>query len=428
MNLKARLRQVLAVGGIETLGVVFAGIAGLLIVNVLPKEQYAQYTFLVAAATLMMGISDLGLAHSVLPIIGTRAREPSWVVGVSRQVFSWRWLMLTAGLLVVGPYWYINSSGRGWIEPAYLVGTVLYFTIVLLQLREHYYNSVAVVLGHISTTNRIAAVSLTTRLALIGAVLLLPVTDWSVTGILGATAAANMVAVEMYRIAMRKLEVPDVTLDAADRKKVDKQALKITLPLLPAGIFLQVQGVATIFLASLFGSTDLLAEVGAFGRLAIVLTVVDRVTSVLLFPVLARTPTGPRLGKIVLLVHAAYMGAMALVLLSAVFGGHFWVMLLGAKYANLESHVWMVILSAILINASGFAFRTLAVRGLTAKQHYTVPVIIAVQVLYFWLFGISDLVSVLGFGVATSLANFVAQYALLGARLSHLHTDHDAAS
>ena len=48
-----------------------------------------------------------------------RAGEPSWVVGVSRQVFSWRWLMLTAGLLVVGPYWYINSSGRGWIQPAF---------------------------------------------------------------------------------------------------------------------------------------------------------------------------------------------------------------------------------------------------------------------------------------------------------------------
>ncbi|WP_213953025.1 MULTISPECIES: hypothetical protein [unclassified Variovorax] len=428
MNLKARLRQVLAVGGIEMLGVVFAGIAGLLIVNVLPKDQYAQYTFLVAASNLMLGVSDLGLAHCVLPVIGTRAGEHSWVVGVCKQVFSWRWVMLTAGLLVVGPYWYVNSSGRGWLEPAYLVGTVLYFAIVLLQLREHYANSVAVVLGHISATNRIAAAALTTRLVLIGVVLLLPVTDWSVTGILGATTASGMVAVQLYRMALRKLGVPDVRLDAADRKKVDRQALKIVLPLLPAGIFLQVQGVATIFLASLFGSTDLLADVGAFGRLAIVLTVVDRVTVVLLFPALARAPAGPRLGRIVLRVHAAYLGAMALVLLSAVYGGHLWVMLLGAKYNNLEPYVWMVILSAILINASGFAFRTLAARGLTAKQHYTVPVIIAVQVLYFWLFGISDLVSVLGFGVATSLANFVAQYALLGARLSHLHADQDAAS
>ncbi|MEJ8846686.1 hypothetical protein [Variovorax rhizosphaerae] len=428
MNLKARLRQVLAVGGIETLGVVFAGIAGLLIVNVLPKEQYAQYTFLVAASNLMLGISDLGLAHCVLPVIGTRAGEKSWVVGVCNQIFSWRWVMLSAGMLVVGPYWFYNTHSRGWIEPAYLIGSALYFAIVVMQLREHLSNTVAVVLGHISAINRIAAMALATRLVLIGAVLLLPVTDWSVTGVLAATAASGLVAVVMYRRALRKLEVPEVRLDAADRKKVDQHALKIFLPLLAPGVFLHVQGVATVLLASMFGSTELLAEVGAFGRLAIVLIVVDRVTNVLLFPVLARAPQGPRLGRIVLLVHAAYLGAMVLMLLSAIYGGRFWIMLLGAKYHDLEPLVWMMILSAVLINAAGFAFRTLAVRGLTAKQSYIVPVVLTVQVLYFWVFGVHTLEAVLGFNIATSLANFAVQYLLLGTRLSHLRTDQEAAS
>jgi hypothetical protein len=38
------------------------------------------------------------------------------------------------------------------------------------------------------------------------------------------------------------------------------------------------------------------------------------------------------------------------------------------------------------------------------------------QVLYLWLVGVSDLRSVLGFGIATSVANFGYQYALLAVR------------
>ena len=232
----------------------------------------------------------------------------------------------------------------------------------------------------------------------------------------------------MYQRALRKLGVPNVARplnQASDRKKVDQQALKVALPLLPSAIFLQVQGVVTVFLVfAVRQSTELLAQVGAFSRLAMVLTVVDRVTGVLLFPALARAPAGPRLLAIVLRVHVAYMGAMALMLLSAWFGGHWWILLLAASTSTARmwsSYVWMVFLATILLNASNFAFRTLAVRGLTAKQSYSVPVVLTVQILYLWLFGVSDLVSVLGFGIATSLANFVVQYALLGARfMAHL--------
>ena len=63
------------VGGVETFGVAVGGIAGLLIVNVLPKDQYAAYTFLVACITLMLGVTDLGLAHCCLPVVGQRTTE-----------------------------------------------------------------------------------------------------------------------------------------------------------------------------------------------------------------------------------------------------------------------------------------------------------------------------------------------------------------
>jgi len=157
----------------------------------------------------------------------------------------------------------------------------------------------------------------------------------------------------------------------------------------------------------------MVAEVGAFGRLAMVLIVVDRVTNVLLFPVFARAPDGERLRKMLLQGHLVYLFMMALVLLTSIYLPQYWILLLGEKYRSMEPLVWMVFLASILQNASGFAFRTMTVRGATAGQTYSIPVTLATQVAYLATFGVSDLRSVLGFAIATSVANFVYQYALL---------------
>lgn len=420
MNLKSRLRQVLAVGSVESLGVIVGGIAGLLIVNVLPKDQYAQYTFLLACSTLMIGISDLGLAHCAMPVVGTRAGEAGWVAGVCRQIFQWRWVMLAGAFLAVGPYWFYSSRSHGWSGAGYWSATLVFVGIVLLLLREHFTNTVVLILGHVPTIARIAAVSYAVRIPLIGVVLLLPIGAWSLTGIAVATALAGATSVWLYQRALHRLAVPQSRLEPLERKGVDRMAWKIARPLMPSAVFFQFQGVIAVFLASLFGTSDMLAEVGAFGRLALVLMVVDRVTGVVLFPALARAPVGARLVWIVTRVHAAYLGAMALVLISAWLGGRWWILLLGEQYRSMEPYVWMVFLSTILLNASGFAFRTLAVRGLTAKQSYSIPVVIAVQALYLWLFGAATLQAVLGFNIATALAHFGCQYTLLGARMSQL--------
>jgi O-antigen/teichoic acid export membrane protein len=416
VKLLPRLRQIALVGSVETFGVAIGGIAGLLIVNVLPKDQYAAYTFLIACMTLMLGISDLGLAHCTMPIVGQRANEQPWVVGVCHQVFRKRWVLLGLGLAVIGPYWFYSSQQHGWSGAAYLAGSLLMLAVVLLTLREHYCSTVLLILSQINTLNRIAFYSHSVRITFVGAVLLLPITSWSMVGIVAATAAASFVSVMFYRKAFRTQQIADAHLDAGDSKKVDAEILRIAKPLVLPGVFYQVQGVITVFLVSLFGTASMLAEVGAFGRLAMVLMVVDRVTNVLLFPAIARAPMGPRLGKIVAQAHLAYFAMGSAVLLTSFLFPQYWILLLGKQYESMTPLVWMVFLASIVMNASGFAFRTLSVRGATAGQTYSIAVTLITQVLYLWLVGVSDLRSVLWFGIATSLANFGYQYALLAVR------------
>lgn len=413
MNLLARLRQIALVGGVETFGVIAGGIAGLLIVNVLPKDQYAAYTFLGACLTLLLGVTDLGLAHCCLPVVGQRAREVPWVVGACRQVFHRRWMLLGVGILIVVPYWFLSSRDHGWLGGGYLLASLFALAVVVISLREHYLGTVLTILGHVTTLTRVGMTATVVRIAIVCAVLALPFGSWAVAGIIAATGVASVTSILLMRRDFAARQIVETRLDAADAKRVDAQVIRIAKPLVLPAIFYQLQGVVTVFLVSLFGTSNMVAEVGAFGRLAMALMVVDRVTNVLLFPAIARAPDGDKLRAIMWRAHLSYLGMMALALLSAYLFPQYWILLLGEKYRSMESMVWMVFLSSILISAAGFAFRSLTVRGATSGQTYSILATLAIQSLYLAVIGISDLRSVLGFAIATGVANFGYQYALL---------------
>lgn len=401
------------VGGVESFSVVAGGIAGLLVVNVLPKDQYAAYTFLVACLTLLLGVTDLGLAHCCLPVVGQRAREVPWVVGACRQVFRRRWMLLGAGVVIVVPYWFLSSRDHGWLDRGYLLASLFAFAAVVITLREHYLGTVLTILGHVTTLSRVGLTATVVRIAVVCTVLVLPLGSWSVAGIVAATGVASAVSILLIRRDFAARQIVETRLDAADAKRVDAQVIRIAKPLVLPAIFYQLQGVITVFLVSLFGTSNMVAEVGAFGRLAMALIVVDRVTNILLFPAIARTPAGDGLRMIMWRAHLSYLCMMALALLSAYVLPQYWILLLGEKYRNMEPLVWMMFLSSILANAAGFAFRSLTVRGATSGQSYSILATLAIQVLYLAVIGISDLRSVLGFAIATGVASFGYQYGLL---------------
>ncbi|MEJ8820809.1 hypothetical protein WKW80_02010 [Variovorax humicola] len=415
MNFKARLRQALAVGSVESLGVVVGGLAGLLIVNLLPKDQYAQYTFLITCMTWMLGITDVGLAHCCLPLVGQRASETPWVVGVCYQVFRKRGWLLCLGTLIVVPYWWVTTHQHGWSDWPYWIASACMLVLVFFSLSAFYSNTVLLILGHIATLNRVNFYGLATRALLIAAVLLLlPVASYSIAAVVAATLAASMLSVVLYRRGLAAHEVRPHVLAKAEAAAVDAAMYRMAKPLVLPALFFQFQGVITVFIVSLFGTASMLAEVGALGRIAMLLIVFDRVAATVLFPAIARAADGPRLVLMVLRAHAAYVGIMLMVFLSALLWPQYWMLLIGPHYKGQQSLLWMVFLSTLLLNCAQFAFMTLTSRGHTRHQTFVVFFVLALQVLCLSVFGVRSLQAVLALGVATSLGHFLYQYAMLG--------------
>lgn len=408
------LKQIFMVGSVESLGVIMGGIAGLLIVNVLPKEQYASYTFLITCMTLMLGITDTGLAHCCLPLVGQRTTDVPWVVGACRQVFRKRGWLLVASFIIVVPYWIHSSRQHGWTGSGYWLASAVVVLVLLLTLREHYAQVVLLILGHIAALNRTAFVVHGVRMSMVAAALfLLPPTAYSLAAVLGATAVAGVAGLTLLQRAFKANGIAAHRLPAKEAAEADRQIYRIAKPLVLPAIFYQFQGVITVFIVSLFGTANMLAEVGALGRIAMMLVVFERVGAMLLFPVIARAPDGERLATMVIRAHLGYFGLMAAVFLSAVLLPEYWILLLGKQYAAQAPVLWMAFLSTLLMSCAGFAFSTLASRGHTARQTLIIPFVLLVQGGYLWLFGVADLRAVLGFGVATCMANALYQYGML---------------
>ncbi|HEY2255917.1 MAG TPA: hypothetical protein VGI11_09790 [Variovorax sp.] len=420
MNLLSRLRQFVMVSGVESFSVAVGGVAGLLIVNVVPKEQYAVYTFLITCMQLIIGITDLGLSKCALPIIGQRSSEVPWVMAVCGQIFRRRTLMLVLSFLIVVPYGAYTFVQHEWLEWAYVLAAGIVVLAVLTSLRAGFVNAVLLIIGQVTAISRISFMVTTIRFLLVGAVLLLPLTPYSIVFLLTASVVSEACGLLFYRREFQARGIREVRPGPADEKFIDGRILKIMVPLIPSSIFFHIQGSITIFLASLFGTSSTVAEMGAFGRLALALTIVDRVANILLFPAIARTSVGPRLVAMISKVHVSYLAIMLCVLMSSVLFPQYWILLLGSKYQNMVPYVWMVFLASILMNGAGLAFLTLAVRGFTEKQAWSVAWVILLQCAFLWKFGASDLPTILWFNIMTCGAHFIYQYMLLFLKVPEL--------
>lgn len=417
MSLKARIRQTIMVGGVESFGVAAGGITGLLIVNLLPKDQYAVYTFLMACMTLLSGIAELGISHCLLPVVGKRASDGPWVVGVCHQIFRWRWILFGLALVIVVPYWLRTTLMHDWMSRSYVAASVVVVMVMVLSLRAGYSHAILMLLGHLGSINRAGFAMYASRFALVALVLVSPLGVWATLAVVLATAVSQLVDIGMQQRAVRAFGIESWRLDAQQRQEVNRETLRIALPLVPSAIFFQVQSVITVLIVSFFGTAAMMAEVGALGRLAMVLVVLDRVTNLVLFPAIARSAGGPQFVRKLLLTHAAYLGLMLLIFLSSVAVPHYWMLLLGSQYAAQEPYLWIAIGAYVLSSGAGFAFRTLTGRGATSRQWITIPMIIAAQVAFVAWAGVDTLPKVLAFNLATSFVQFAYQYALVIARI-----------
>lgn len=348
-------------------------LSGLLVVRGLSVDQYAIYTMAIAVQTTMAILADGGITQSLLARGGRVASDRILFSRVVRTALGLRRRLEILTIVVGLPLLLVilRSHGVGWVTCAVAAGAVavamhgtviqtVYSTVMFLQLRPMEAQRAAVISGAVRLAITIVALLLVPRSVVflwIGA---------------GALLFQGQLTV---RAAIPHLE--DSNDLSPDDRRVMLAAFKNQLA---NGIYFALQPQITVWILTVFGTVETVAQVGALGRLAVALSLVSSAFSSLALPRFARHQDLAHVRR----WYGLLIGAMASIGISIVIGSllfpHAILMVLGPKYYGLERElVWIVGASAVsLVSAASYLLNS--ARGWVRGIWLGVPATLAAQI------------------------------------------------
>lgn len=375
--------------------------AGLLFINFMPVEQYALYTLAFSVVSFFHFLTDLGSTGSLVYFFHKTAKEGGEFDGYVAAVESLRrWAFLLGGLGVLAIFpWTARAEGFGLVESLLVAGGILLavgfqisgsIRVLALRLADRYGLSYKAEMA--GGAVRLALAALLVGLALLPAWL----------AVLTAAAAAATVA---WTARSGKPDVPPDLQLGPYRRRV----LRYLTPTLPSALYFSIQAPLVVWLAATFGGTRNIAEVGALGRLGMIIGLFSGLAGVVYLPRMARI-TDDRLYRRRYVQYGASLLAVALALLAGAWlVPDLFLFLLGENYAGLHRELFLVVAGAGLTLLGGYAVGVNHARSWNRWQGAAVGVLVAAQVLFVALLPLGTTAGVLTFNLLSAAVGLALQ-------------------
>lgn len=387
--------------------------AGLLFVNFMPVREFALYTLAFSVITFFNFISDLGSTTSLVYFFHQTRKEGSDFQPHLAAVLSLRRVAFLLGALAVAAAFprTAGAKGFGLTESLWATGGILLcvwfqigasLRVLALRLEDRF-----------GLSYRAEIAGGTTRLLLAA---LLVATARLAAG-LGVLTSAVATAVVFF--LARPAATPGAV--AIDLRPYRRKVLRYLLPTLPSALYFAVQGPLTIWLTATFGGTRNIAEVGALGRLGLLVGIFSSLSGIVFLPRLARI-ADDRIYRRRFFQFGAALAAVALTMLAAVaVAPGLFLLLLGKHYAGLHHELVLVVAGASLSLLDGYVVSVNLARSWTRWQGLAVGSLIAVQAVLLMFLPLSTTAGVLTFNLLTAGVTLVFQTAIVLAGFARPH-------
>jgi hypothetical protein len=212
-------------------------------------------------------------------------------------------------------------------------------------------------------------------------------------------------------IRLRKISTAYADLDQKPDPAIEKNILAIVKRILPGSIYYCLSGQITIWLISIFGTTTAIAQVGALGRLSMMLGLFSAIFGALVLPRFARLINNKellfkrfiqiQLGLIVLFV--------SIVLIVSMFPSQLlWV--LGKNYSGLEKALILSVAGSCISLFAGLLFTISTSRNWIINPLISIPLTLATIICAASLINISSLSGILKFNLFVSSTEVIIYF------------------
>jgi O-antigen/teichoic acid export membrane protein len=377
-------------------------LAGLLFVNFLPLEEFALYTLASSALVTLAFLTDLGSSSALLHFFHRSRTEGLEYAPYAAAVFSLRRRLFFVGgplavvaLLVWGRERQFPALSLGiaalcalaasWFQ---ISGTL---SVLSLRLENRYSESYRAEIG-----------GSLARLALAGALIAL---GWHFGTSALATAVVGAAITSWLSAGGRPvLAVPREALAQARRAVV-----RYLGPTLPGALYFAVQGQFVVWLAAGFGGTTNLAQVGALGRLGLLMGLFSGLIQVVFLPQLVRI-ADERLFRWRYAQFGAFLACLALALFAAAaLFPRLFLLLLGPKYSGLDHELLLVLATSGFSLLGGYAVGVNNARSWNRWQPAAVGILALCQAALVFQLPLGTTSGVLWFGLISTVVACLLQ-------------------
>ena len=372
-------------------------VSGILIIRLLPTNEYGLYTLANTMLGTMLILADGGITTGVMSQGGKVWQDREKLGTVLATGLDLRRKFAVISLLVALPalLYLLRHHGASWLMTMLIAASLIpaFFTALSGTLLE----IVPRLVQNVVPIQKIQVWGNTGRLFL----LILSVFSFPLAYV--AILAAGLPQIWTNK-QLRKLSAEYADDSKQPSTEIRKQVFTTVKRILPEAIYYCLSGQITIWLISIYGSTAAVAQVGALGRVAIIFTILNNLLSVLIIPRFARLPENARLlftryvQTLVVMILAAGLIITATWLASPQI-----LLVLGPKYAGLPKELVLVVIGAGINFISGSCFFTCTSRGWVINPLISISISLSGILLGIFLLDISTLKGVLIFNIFVSI-------------------------
>lgn len=394
-------KLVAIVGSAQVIIQLIALINGIIIIHALSIEEYAIYTLANTALGTLTILSDGGISAGVLGQGSKvwRNRERLGEVVITGLDLRRRFASIALVIFVPIMSFLLLQHGASYFAIA----------LIILSIIPSFYASLSDSLLQIAPklSQDIKPLQKNTIAVNIGRLVLVASTiflfPWAFVAILSAGIPRILANIKLKKIAAKYVDWEQKSNPIAKER-----ILKTVKRLLPEQVYFCVSSQITIWLISIFGSTQAIAQVGVLSRLAMLLTIFTMVLQVLVVPRFARLPSSKK-GLIKWFIRI--QGILFLFVLLVISASNFFttelLLIMGSKYSGLGPYFVLAVISAMLNSVTGVLYSLMISRNFIMHPAISISIGVMVQVLLINILDFSTLEGVYYFSIFQALLSIV---------------------
>jgi len=375
-------------------------ICGILVIRLLPPQEYALYILAYTMLGTINLLSDGGISTGIMSQGGKvwQDKEKLGVVLATgldlRRKFAVGSLMVTTPLLI----YLLLHHGASWLTSILTVASLIpaFYAALsdsLLEIPPKLHqailplqkNEVSVGLGRLLLSGLTLFVFPYTFVAIIAS---------GIPRIYG-------------NYKLRKISAEFVSKKQLPDPEVRSEVLNVVKRILPGTIYYCFSGQIAIWLISIFGNTNAVAQLGALGRIVFVISVLNSIIVVLIIPRFARLKDNKHnIQSFFWKVHWALWILSCIITFLVYFFSKEILWLLGDNYSNLTNEITLSMAGGCISLIAGISLSLYTSRGWVINPMISISLSILALVLGVLVFDIHNLMGVVKLNILVAINQY----------------------